>query len=266
MGWLVFLIVLIVLLVVLAIVAAKLKSHGQPPSDFPYIKNEVLFSPAERSFLGVLEEAVGTDYRIFGKVRVADVVTVKSSRNRGAWQRAFNRISAKHFDFVLCSQGELTVVAAIELDDKSHQQRKRQERDSFLADLCKAAALPLVQVPAQRAYSVHDIRAQVITALGAERPEPVLELPPGLSDSPETQVLVETGQDVDLPDEAPTQMTESEAPTCPKCSAPMVRRVGKAGVNAVQEFWGCSAFPKCRAIIQASAQHQHAADGAPRSR
>ena len=36
---------------------------------------------------------------------------------------------------------------------------------------------------------------------------------------------------------------------CPKCAAPMVRRVAKRGENAGNEFWGCSAFPKCRTIL-----------------
>ena len=36
--------------------------------------------------------------------------------------------------------------------------------------------------------------------------------------------------------------------SCPKCDAPMVRRVAKRGKNAGNEFWGCSTFPKCRSI------------------
>ncbi len=39
------------------------------------------------------------------------------------------------------------------------------------------------------------------------------------------------------------------APACPKCDAPMVRRVAKRGKNVGNEFWGCSTFPKCRSIV-----------------
>ena len=244
------LIFLIVLFVVLAVVAAKLKSHVQQPPNYPYKKNQVLFSPAERSFLGVLEQAVGADYRIFGKVRAADVVTVKSMSDRSAWQRAFNRISAKHFDFVLCSKDDLAIVAAIELDDKSHQQRKRQERDEFILGLCKAVELPLVQVPAQRTYSVQEVRAQVTSALGV-RQEPVLELPHESDEMPDIQLLTEAEQEIVSPAAAQPSLAEAEEPTCPKCSAPMVRRFAKAGANAGQEFWGCSAFPNCRTVVPA---------------
>ena len=38
---------------------------------------------------------------------------------------------------------------------------------------------------------------------------------------------------------------QEEAPVCPDCGAPMRRRKAKAGRNAGQEFWGCSAYPKC---------------------
>lgn len=34
---------------------------------------------------------------------------------------------------------------------------------------------------------------------------------------------------------------------CKKCGSNMVKRVAKKGPNAGNEFWGCSAFPKCRA-------------------
>ncbi|MBC7285661.1 MULTISPECIES: restriction endonuclease [Pseudomonadota] len=36
--------------------------------------------------------------------------------------------------------------------------------------------------------------------------------------------------------------------SCPVCQAPMVRRVAKRGSNAGSSFWGCSQYPKCKAI------------------
>jgi ATP-dependent DNA helicase RecQ len=38
-------------------------------------------------------------------------------------------------------------------------------------------------------------------------------------------------------------------PNCPKCNEPMVLRTAKQGSNAGNQFWGCSAFPKCRGIV-----------------
>jgi hypothetical protein len=80
----------------------------------------------------VLHQAIGNNAAIFGKVRVADVVEPKAGLTRSAHQKAFNRISAKHFDFLLCDKEDLSVACAIELDDGSHNSKRRQERDEFL--------------------------------------------------------------------------------------------------------------------------------------
>ncbi len=36
------------------------------------------------------------------------------------------------------------------------------------------------------------------------------------------------------------------APSCPTCGAPMIRRTAKTGPKAGQSFWGCSAYPNCK--------------------
>jgi len=41
----------------------------------------------------------------------------------------------------------------------------------------------------------------------------------------------------------------SETPLCPKCAEPMVKRSSKKGDSIGKEFWGCSAFPKCRGVV-----------------
>lgn len=229
MDWLVGVILVVVVAVVLA---ARLKPRSV--EGFPYKKNPVLFSPAERSFLGVLEQAVGDEYRVFGKVRVADVASVKSMSDRRAWQGAFNKINAKHFDFVICGSADFAIVAAVELDDKSHKKRQRQDRDKFLSGLCEAIILPLVQIPAQRTYSLAELRVAVGGALaqGKAGDSAPLEPPPA--------TLVEGDGQCDGADVV--------SRSCPKCASPMVRRQVKAGNNAGREFWGCSTYPKCRGI------------------
>lgn len=241
MSWL-FLILIVLLM--LAFIAIKLKQSAGQTEGYPYTKKQVLFSPAERSFLGVLEQAIGEEYLVFGKVRVADIVEPQRSLDKSKRQRAFNRISAKHFDFVLCAKGDLAVVCAIELNDQSHQQSKRQDRDAFLVGLCQAISLPLIQMPAQRTYSVPEIRAKVLSTLEEHPLKPLLD--PAPVETVASLVLPLTGK---VPKDTQV-LSEAETPTCPKCAAPMVRRQAKTGSNAGQEFWGCSTYPKCRGVIQ----------------
>ena len=222
MTWLVIAFVLIVLVVLVAAVLAR-----QPAGDFPYSRQPTLFSPAERSFLGVLDQAVGEQYRIFGKVRVADVVSPRKGMKRPDWQRAFNRINAKHFDFILCDPKDLSVIAAIELDDSSHDSGRGQQRDDFLNRACEAADLPLIRVRASNTYNVADIKQQIQEAITPEQESsPAIEAQPSSQNPPST------------------------TPPCPKCGAEMARRTAKSGKHAGQVFWGCSTFPKCRGAMK----------------
>lgn len=47
---------------------------------------------------------------------------------------------------------------------------------------------------------------------------------------------------------SPSRETMTEA--CPRCGAPMVKRVARQGRNAGKEFLGCSTYPRCRGTIE----------------
>ena len=151
---------LLVLVALAGLVATKKKGGGAAGDSLPYQSANALFSAAERSFLGVLDRAVGPDYRVFGKVRVADVAAVKPGLSNSARQVALNRVAAKHFDFVVCRAADLSLICAVELNDKSHSSRRAQARDHFVAQVCRTVGLPLLTVQAQRSYSVQDIQSQ----------------------------------------------------------------------------------------------------------
>jgi hypothetical protein len=154
---------LIVILVVFGIAATALKAFFKVnkggTEDYPYEKEQALFTAAERSFFGVLEQAVDGKLRIMGKVRLADVVKVRRGNSKSIWQKAFNRIQSKHLDFVACDAATLAVEFAIELDDKSHNQSARQERDSFLDKVLEAANIPAFHFQAKRTYTIQEIQA-----------------------------------------------------------------------------------------------------------
>lgn len=165
MAWVLVIVVLVV--VALAVVAAgKAKSGSGSSVGFPYQLAGALFSAAERSFLGVLDQAASPDYRVFGKVRVADIAALKPGLRASARQGALNRVASKHFDFVVCRASDFSVVCAVELNDKSHGSKRAHARDEFVVSVCRAIGLPLMQVSAQRSYAVADIRAQMQAAIG----------------------------------------------------------------------------------------------------
>ena len=157
--------VLLVIIVVAVAVLLLLKSLSSGSGQFFYRRKPYLLSKAERSFYGVLSQAVGDNALIFCKVRVADVLAPQKGLNRSNWQQAFNKISAKHVDFLLCDPQDCAVKLAIELDDASHGSAIRQKLDAFLEQACESAGLPLLRIRAARGYGVADIRQQVEAVL-----------------------------------------------------------------------------------------------------
>lgn len=131
--------------------------------DYPYQAKKFLLTRAEKSLFGVLQQAVGDDYLIFAKVRLADLLIVrKGTEGRQSFQ---NRINAKHIDFVLCNPQSVSPMVCIELDDSSHQRPDRIKRDEFVDKSMLRAKLALVRVRAQTSYRVQDIRAAIQAAL-----------------------------------------------------------------------------------------------------
>lgn len=229
--------VLVLMFIALIALQNLLRRSSGSPAD-RYRRTQPFLSKAERSFFGVLQQAAGTDVVVFAKVRVADVLTPEKS-TRQTWQSAFNRISAKHFDFLVCDAKEVSPLLAIELDDASHGQAKRIRRDEFLDGACASAGLPLLRIPAKRAYSIHELRERIgVSATRAEtsgarsssqaRIEPTIDPPP----------VQQTG-----PAES------AQAPVCPRCAGPVKRQTGQSGALSGIEYWQCEKAPQCAGVL-----------------
>lgn len=136
----------------------KQRQFNKPALRLPYQLKQPLFSPAERSQLEMLEQAVGSDYRILAKVRLADVVEVTAIPRRGPWYHATNRISAASFDFLLCNKQDLAPVCAVEIEDAS-------DANAPLEELCQAIGLPLVRLTQKSAGSFDQVRAAIEQAV-----------------------------------------------------------------------------------------------------
>jgi very-short-patch-repair endonuclease len=133
------------------------------PAPLPYGKRDHFLSPAEISFYHVLKGVITDDTTLICKVRLSDLFYVKRPHeNRGAR----NKIDRKHVDFVLCRANTMEPVLGIELDDKSHQRKDRQERDAFVDAVFAEAGLPLLHIPAAKGYVPNEIAAKVSASLG----------------------------------------------------------------------------------------------------
>jgi hypothetical protein len=136
--------------------------------SLPYGRIPNLFTPAERHFLNTLDQAAPENLRVFGKVRIADVLRVTASNRKRFW-RYFTQISSKHLDYVLVDRKSLRIMCAIELDDRSHDRKDRRGRDAFVDEACATAGLPLIRVPAARHYDPNVIRQRIMHATHSDK-------------------------------------------------------------------------------------------------
>lgn len=114
----------------------------------PFTRAKRLLSKGERAFWYPLFKACEGKYRIFCKVRLADVIVTPETTSR-YW---FKKIRGYHVDFVLCNPHTTAPLLVVELDDRSHESTRAQERDAFKESVLAAAKLPLYRVTCQQAY------------------------------------------------------------------------------------------------------------------
>jgi very-short-patch-repair endonuclease len=193
--------------------------------EYPYHLRDNFLSAAERSFYGVLRQAVGDRALVFAKVSLNDLLYVKNS-DYGLFRTYTNKIDRKHVDFLLCDPETVRPLAGVELDDGSHRRPERQERDAFVDQVFEAAGLPLVRVTARHASNVAELRKLVLEQVSFST-----------NGSEQSPVAEANGAEL------------AEAPVCPDCQAKMVLRTAQRGAHKGEQFWGCSNYPKCQAIV-----------------
>lgn len=95
------------------------------------------------------------------------IVRVAPDRKSGSreWWQLFRLVSQWHCDVVITDRAG-RIIAAVELDDRSHQEPKRQRRDLLLEEVLKQAGIPLL-----RGDNEQQLAARVRAHLCAQRPE-----------------------------------------------------------------------------------------------
>lgn len=236
--------VLIVLVALLAAVKEKSQSTSKE-GELAFQSKGPLFTPAERSFLGVLEQTLDNKYRVFGKVRLGDLVKPAKGLSKSRHTSALNKVNKKHVDFVVCSASDLSVVGVVELDDQSHEREDRAERDVFVDDALRGAKIPIARFSAKKGYQIPEVEAKLAETFKL----PVKTAVTPQSAVPDTVRPQPMSANKPEPTPAPSSESIEPSPTCETCGADMVRRQAKKGPHAGNFFWACSAYPRCRQVV-----------------
>ena len=181
-------IILMILLIVVAIAASRLNENNL---NFPFKKKTNLFTPTERTFLQLIEAAVGNQYKVICRVKVADILSVRQGTDKKASRAAILKAAGKQLDFVLCSKDDMSPVIAIDLVHNNGKEGYKTQRDWFISGSLDAARIPHVRIKVKSGYKPQDIRdcinAKLAPVLYKEPQEPIVR---GTQDKGEKPSLI----------------------------------------------------------------------------
>lgn len=120
-------------------------SQTENPEYLPYKKAKALTKNEERIFQELKPIAKKYDLFILSKKRLADIIQVKNLWGK-SYYHYFDKIKAKHVDFVLAEKNTLDTLLVIELDDDSHLEIDRIKRDIFVDDALRSAGVPIIHI------------------------------------------------------------------------------------------------------------------------
>ncbi|RIX40310.1 MAG: DUF2726 domain-containing protein [Rhodocyclales bacterium GT-UBC] len=166
------LILAFVVLAVLAIAFVVLKRRSfssAADSPWPFYAKKPLTQPEQilyHRLVAAMPECI-----VLAQVQLSQVLGVKKGFNFREWNNRINRMS---LDFLVCLK-DSTIVAAIELDDKTHERASRVEADAKKGKALSSAGIALVRWNVAVLPDEDAIRQ----ALAGGAPQPII--PPDLS-------------------------------------------------------------------------------------
>ena len=163
---------MISLIVIVAMLASRLNDNSFP---FPFDRKTALFTPAEKNFQNLVEQAMGGKYRIINRVKLADIVSIRNGVSNRAGQTAANNANSKYLDFVICERDTMKLLGVIDLVDTQGKGYK-VKKDWFVSGALEAASIPHIRIKVKPNYTIDEIRACINSRiLGNNAPAPKIK-------------------------------------------------------------------------------------------
>ena len=136
---------------------------GPLDRPWPLEAKRQLLSDRERELYRRLTEAL-PNHVVLAQVQLLQVLNFKRGQRR---YEIFNRISQLSLDFVILNV-DTSLVAAIELDDATHEREERRRADARKSHALRSAGIPLIRWQARSLPDATAIRA-ALNLPGTER-------------------------------------------------------------------------------------------------
>lgn len=104
-----------------------------------YKRKPSVMSRSESAFFFELQKQLPTDFYVFPKMRIADVLDIPNGHD---YYRMRNKALPKHIDFLICDKYFKPMVA-IEVNGSSHNSLRQIEADRIKNEMFKDSGLPL---------------------------------------------------------------------------------------------------------------------------
>ena len=164
-----FLILLLIFFVGVVLIAVAKKRGLLSKADsggWPFYVKKPLTQPEQVLYHRLIRAL--PEHIVLAQVQVSRVLGVKKGSNFNEWNNRINRMS---YDFVVCSK-DSTVIAAIELDDKSHESKTRVATDDKKNKATADAGLKLVRWHVRSLPDEAQIRRELDAPLLLAQAEP----------------------------------------------------------------------------------------------
>lgn len=109
----------------------------------------------------LLEIAKELDLILFSQVSLYNIIETKHNLDYKTKTTYFNKIASKSIDFVLVDKKDCKIKLCIELDDSTHKQEKRIERDNFINKLFEDLEINLIRQPVYNIYYKDTIKKRI---------------------------------------------------------------------------------------------------------
>jgi very-short-patch-repair endonuclease len=156
----------VLLLLILAVLAVLLRKGPRALSDpWPLEVRRTVLSPPEQILYRRLVQALPQNL-VFAQVQLSRFLQVRRGVPRLTWLNRINQMSA---DFLVLNP-DTSVVAAIELDDASHDRSRRRDTDARKAHALQSAGVRLIRWHVKSLPDDVAIRAAVAGTTTTGRP------------------------------------------------------------------------------------------------
>ena len=132
-------IVLVALAVIIVVILKRRGASGASDTPWPFYAKKPLSQPEQvlyHRLVAAMPECI-----VLAQIQLSQVLGVKKGFNLRELNNRINRMS---LDFLVCLK-DSTVVAAVELDDKTHEKPSRIEADAKKERALAAAGVALVR-------------------------------------------------------------------------------------------------------------------------